>query len=191
MEEFEIKFLEVNVPELEKKLISIGAEKVGEYNYHRIIMDYPDKRLHADHSWIRLRTDGEKTTLTYKQAQMGEKKDRFIGHVGMKEIEIEVEGYEKTFELLKAIGLIVKMEEKNKRIRYRLQDITFDIDFWPEIPAYLEIESTSYEKVKNAANKLGFDSEKGIIGTAGTVYKKYGIDIDEYASITFEGFVKK
>ena len=191
MEEFEIKFLEVDVPELEKKLLAMGADKAGEYNYHRVIMDYPDKRLHADHSWIRLRTDGKHTTLTYKQAQVDKKGDRFMGHVGMKEIEVEVEDYEKAFELLKSIGLTVKTLETNQRIRYQLQDVTFDIDIWPGIPPYLEIESTSYEKVKNAANKLGFDPTKGIIGTAGTVYKKYGIDIDEYSSITFKGFVKK
>ena len=191
MEEFEIKFLEVDVPALEKKFVSIGAKKVGEYDYHRVILDFPDQRLHADRSWIRLRTNGEHTTLTYKQAQMGKSGDRFVGHVGMKEIEVEVENYEKTFALLKAIGLAVKTEERNKRLRYQWQDVTFDIDFWPEIPPYLEIESTSYEKVKDAASKLGFDPKKSIIGTAGTIYKKYGIDIDDYSLITFEKMVKK
>jgi len=191
MEEFEIKFLEVNVPELEKKLLSIGAKKVGEYDYTRVIIDYSDFSLHENHGWIRLRTDGKETTLTYKQAIMGESGDQFLGHIGMKEIEIGVEDYMKTLQLLKAIGLIVKMESKNRRIRYEKEDIVFDIDLWPQIPTYLEIESNSYEKVKNAAQELGFNPDDGIIGTAGTVYKKYGINIDDYSSITFEGMIKK
>ena len=135
MEEYEIKFLEVDVPEVEKKLIQIGAEKVGEYDYLRVILDYPDGALHKKHSWIRLRTDGKEVTLTYKQS----KKDESGNNIGMKEIEVGVEEYEKTLQFLQAIGLIVKMEEKNKRIRYEKGDVVFDIDSWPQIPTYLEI----------------------------------------------------
>jgi adenylate cyclase class 2 len=191
MEEFEIKFLEIDVPELEKKFVEIGAEKVGEYDYTRVIMDYSNFSLHENHSWIRLRTDGKETTLTYKQAMVSKSGDRFVGHVGMKEIEVGVEDYMKTLQLLKAIGLMVKTEEKNRRIRYKKENVIFDIDFWPQIPTYLEIESDSYEKVKNSAQELGFNPENGIIGTAGTVYKHYGINIDDYSSITFEGMIKK
>ncbi len=191
MEEFEIKFLEVDVPELEKKLLSISAVKVGEYNYSRVILCYPDSAMDKRHGWVRLRTDGKETTLTYKESIKEKSADGNIKNIGMKEIEVLVENYEKTFNLMQAIGLKVKINEKNKRIRYQKGDVVFDIDFWPEIPTYLEIESDSYEKVKSAAKDLGFDPEIGIIGTAGSVYKKYGIDIDDYSSITFEGIIKK
>ncbi len=187
MEEFEIKFLEVDVPSLEKKLLAIGAEKAGEYTYSRTLWDYPDKSLDEKDAWVRLRTDGKETTLTYKE-RIGGSDD---GDEGMKEIEIVVENYEKTFELLKAIGLVIKREEGNKRIRYIKGEVVFDIDSWPFIPTYIEIESSSYEKARSAAGELGFDGSQGIIGTAGTIYKKYGFDKDEYSSITFEGMVKK
>jgi adenylate cyclase class 2 len=189
MEEFEIKFLEVNVPELEKKLLEIGAEKVDEYNYIRVLMDYPDERMKDVHSWIRIRTDGEETTLTYKQ-RLGVKPGH-LSDEGMKEIEVVVEDYEKTLQIMKALGLMVTREEKNKRLRYVKGDVVFDIDSWPSIPTYIEIESTSLEKAKDAARELGFNPDIGIIGTAGTVYKKYGFDKDEYSHITFEGMIKK
>jgi len=189
MEEFEIKFLEVDVPELEKKLLKIGAKKVGEYDYSRVLMDYPDGHMKDVHSWIRLRTDGKEATLTYKQ-RLGVKSDDSSDE-GMKEIEVVVENFEKAFEILKAVGLIVIREEKNKRLRYAKGDTVFDIDFWPFIPPYIEIESNSLEKAKEMALELGFNPESGIIGTAGMVYKKYGFDKDEYSSITFEGMVKK
>jgi hypothetical protein len=54
MEEFEIKFLEVDVPKLEKKLFEIGASKVGEYDYTRTNFDYPDLRMKSRHGWVRL-----------------------------------------------------------------------------------------------------------------------------------------
>ncbi len=191
MEEFEIKFLEVDVSKLEKKLLAMGAQKMGEYNYIRVLMDYPDFRMNKVEAWIRIRTDGKESTLTYKKSIKEHPGDRNSKDVGMQEIEVVVEDYQKTFEIFKAIGLVVKREEKNKRVRYQKGDVVFDIDSWPFIPTYLEIESDSYEKAKAAARELGFDSEAGLIGTAATVYKIYGINKDEYSSITFEGLVKK
>ncbi|MEI7709360.1 MAG: CYTH domain-containing protein [bacterium] len=191
MQEFELKFLEVNVPELEKKLLAIGAKKVGEYDYSRALFDYPDFRINKVESWIRLRTDGKETTLTYKKSIKEIPGDQSSKDVGMEEIEVNVSSYDKTYALLKAMGLVIKREEKNKRTRYEKGDVVFDIDSWPFIPTYVEIESSSYEKAKVAAGELGFDPEAGIIGTAAHVYKKYGINKDEYSSITFEGMVKK
>lgn len=192
MEEFEIKFLEVDILELEKKLLNIGAKKIGEYNYHRANFDYPDLSMKKKHGWIRLRTDGTETTLAYKESIKEKLPNGTLKNLGVKEIEVTVDDYNKTYELLKAIGFVIKVEEENKRIRYLKDDIAFDIDSWPFIPSYLEIESSSYEKVNNAARELGLDTEKGIIGSAGTVYKKYGYcDLDEYFLVTFDGMIKK
>jgi len=96
MEEYEIKFLEVNVPELEKKLVKIGAKKVGEYNYSRALFDYPDFRMQKVDSWVRLRTDGKETTLTYKKAIKEKSNDMNSQDVGMNETEIKVDNYKKT-----------------------------------------------------------------------------------------------
>lgn len=191
MEEFEIKFLEVDVPELERKLVSIGAEKVGEYNYMRVLMDYPDFRLNESHSWIRLRTDGTQSTLTYKQVIGSKSDDGSIPDDGMKEIEVIVEDYNKTFEIFKAIGFVVKREEHNRRISYRKGMVVFDIDFWPQIPPYVEIESDSLVNAQNAALELGFDPKDGLICSAKKVYKRYGIDKDEYSYVSFDKMVKK
>ena len=189
MEEFEIKFLEVDVPELEKKLLAIGAKKVGEYNYHRVLLDYPDFRMNKEDSWLRLRTNGKETTLAYKQGIVNIVDNQKI-YSGMKEIETAVDSYEKTLELFKCIGLIVKREEENKRIRYRKGDSVFDIDFWPQIPPYLEVESTSLDKARDAAKELGLDPQQGIMCSAGNIYKKYGYT-DDYVSMTFNGFIEK
>ncbi|MES2315638.1 MAG: CYTH domain-containing protein [Patescibacteria group bacterium] len=191
MEEFEIKFLEVDVPELEKKLLEIGAKKIGEYNYRRVLMDYPDLRMENKHSWLRLRTNGEETTLSYKE-RIGIKENGQVGSDdGMKEIEISVDDYDKTFELLKSIGLIIKREEENKRLRYTKGDAVFDIDLWPQIPPYVEVESTTLENAKKAAREAGFDPEEGLVCSAKQIYKKYGYDLNDYITITFDKFIKK
>jgi adenylate cyclase class 2 len=163
---------------------------VGEYDYTRTNFDYPDLRMKSRHGWVRLWTDGAETTLTYKESIKEKLKDGSEKNLGVKEIEVSVADYQRTYDFLKAIGLVVKVEEKNKRIRYKKGDVVFDIDSWPFIPTYLEIESSSYEKVKAAARELGFKPEDGLIGSAGTVYRKYGYeDLDTYSSVTFEGMI--
>lgn len=191
MEEFEIKFLEIDVPEIEKKLVALGAKKVGEYNYSRVLFDYPDMRMNENHGWVRVRTDGKETTFTYKQRLGVKSDDGSIPDEGMKEIEVFVSDYQKTCEILKSIGLIVKVEEKNKRIRYEKGDTVFDIDFWPQIPPYLEIESVSLALAQNAAKELGLDLKDGMMCSAKQIYKKYGINKEEYSLISFEGMIKK
>lgn len=192
MEEFEIKFLDIEVPALEKKLLEIGAEKVGTYNYIRALFDYPNLSMNERHSWVRLRTDGKETTLTYKEdigikmISSGDSSDS-----RMKEIEISVDNYEKARELLLSMGLVVKREEKNKRIRYVKGNVVFDIDFWPQIPPYVEIESDSLESSRVGARELGFDPKDGLICSAKQIYAKYGFNKDEYSLISFEKMVKK
>ncbi len=181
MEEFEITFFEVNVKELEVKLLEVGAEKVGEYHFRRALFDYPDMRMNAKNSWLRLRTDGQKVTLAYK-SKTGD---------DVKEIEVIVEDYEKTYTLLKSMGLVVKREEENKRIKYQKGNTTFDIDSWPQIPVYLEIESTSIQEARNSAGEVGLDPKDGVITSPLDGYKKYGIDLNEYSVITFEKMIKK
>ena len=191
MEEFEIKFLEVDVPRLEKKLLAIGAEKVGEYKYAIILLDYPDRRLNNSHAWVRLRTDGRETTLAYKQRLGVQSHDASVSDEGMKEIEVKVDSYEKTFELFKSIGLVTKREEKRSRTRYKKNDVVYDIDFWPFIPPYVEIESTSLEKALEAGRELGFDTKDHLVCSAAQIYRRYGMNKDEYSSITPEGMIKK
>ncbi len=188
MEEFEIKFLEVDVPELEKKLLEIGAVKTGEYDYSRALFDYSDTRLNKNHSWVRLRTDGNHTTLTFKSSG---KFDKDNSDVAMQEIETTVDSYDKTSEILKNIGLEIMREEKNKRVRYKKGKVVFDIDLWPQIPPYIEIEAESFEEARKAAAELGFDPTKGLNCTPAKVYADYGINVHDYSLITFDKMIKK
>jgi adenylate cyclase, class 2 len=191
MEEFEIKFLEVNVPELEKKLLVIGAKKVAEYEYSIVLFDYPDFRLDKDHSWLKLRTDGKETTVSFKKRIGVKSSDGSIPDDGMQEIEIIVDDYKKTYEIFKSTGFIIKREQQKNRIRYKKGDAVFDIDFWPRIPPYIEIESNSLENAKKASQELGFDPAKGLICSASNVYVKYGINPNEYITMNFKEFIKK
>jgi adenylate cyclase class 2 len=71
------------------------------------------------------------------------------------------------------MGYINRSYQENKRISYILDDLEIEIDFWPQIPAYIEIEGNSINDVENIVKKLGFNlSETTTINTK-KVYKKY------------------
>ncbi|MDP1706669.1 MAG: class IV adenylate cyclase [bacterium] len=189
MEEIEVKFLDIDLAKIEAKLKEIGAEKTGEYFYKRRVFDFPDWRLDNDHSWLRLRTDGKKTTLTFKK-RIGPKKDGGNDD-GMEEIEIEVDDFEKTAALIMKLGFVEKHYVENKRTRWEKDGVEFDIDSWPNIPPYLEIEAKTWEKVDEAIVWLELNSADKKIFSTHQVYKIHGINVDDYLVMTFETKIEK
>lgn len=191
MEEIEAKFLEVDIPALEKKLESIGAQKIGETLSRITNFDYPDYRLKEDKAWVRLRSEFGKTTLAYKQRLGVTSEDGSTSDEGMKEIEINVSDFDTTRQFLLAIGLIEKFSQERKRIRWTKENVSFDIDTWPLVPPYIEIEGTSWEKLEQLSSDLGFKWGDHFRGSFGQVCQKYGFDDHDYVVFTFEKQIKK
>ena len=61
--EYEIRILEIDIDRVTNTLELLGAKKVGEYFQKRYVYDLNPVQ---NGKWIRLRTNGIKTTLTYK-----------------------------------------------------------------------------------------------------------------------------
>ena len=189
MEEIEIKFLDVDSKSLIKKLEKLGAKRIFETLYRRRVFDYPDLKLNQDNSWVRLRDEGDQITLAFKQRiKPGEKGEN---DQSMQESEITVSDFEETTNILLSIGLIEKGYQENERIRYVLDDIEFDIDSWPQIPIYLEIEAKSWEKVEKAAKLLELNFEDKKIFSTTQVYENYKINLSDYRRVTFQEMILK
>ena len=150
MREIEVKILEINVEEIRKKLLDLGAEKVFEGEIQMTSYDFPDNRLEKKGEFIRLRKLGEKVELCHK----GKKED---SHLKVREeIEITVNDFKDTVKILENIGLVKYYEGNKKRESYKLGKISFEIDFYPLIPPFLEIEAPSEEEVEKYVEKLGY-----------------------------------
>lgn len=174
--EFEIRVLEVDMYEMINKLEKLGAQKVGDWLQRRYVYDFNPKK---ENEWIRLRTNGESTTLTYKNIESETMS-------GTKELEIEVNGFEETNEMLKVLGYEPRGYQENKRIRYILDDTEIDIDSWPLIQPYLEIEGKDEETVNKMIEKLEIDANKITALNCGTIYKKiYNIDYEAIKELKF------
>lgn len=165
--EVEAKFLNIDSSSLRATLQQLGAVMVyAEREMTRENFDYPDKRLEKVGGWIRLRHEGEKITLAYKQLQ-----DRTLH--GTKEIEIEVNDYNQTKELLLNIGLTACSIQETKRELWRLDATEITIDTWPWIPAFCEVEGPDETTVKHVAAQLGLDWSQAVHGSVEVAYQHY------------------
>jgi adenylate cyclase, class 2 len=189
-QEIEVVFLEINKEKIEKKLAEIGAQKVGDIFYRHIAFDYPDYRLEKENSWIRLRDEGDKIILAFKKRLGVSSQDGSTNDEGMEEIEVKVDSYENTALFLQKIGFIQKHQAEKKRTHWRKGETFFDIDTWPEIPTFLEIEAPSWEAITSAVGELGLDPKDQKIFSVNQVYKIYKKDVNDYKKISFSGSVK-
>ncbi len=173
--EFEVKILDVDVDDILGRLKRIGARKVKERKMRRFVYDIsPEKK----NSWIRLRDDGEKNTLTIKEIE-----DDSIS--GTKELEIEVDDFDKTNQLLNKLGFFAKAYQENKRVSFKAEGVDVEIDSWPKIPTYIEIEGRSEKEVEDLVRMLGFGMEDVTSKSVTEIYLNYGIDITEFKELKF------
>lgn len=189
MEEIEVKFLNVDKADIENRLSAIGANKVGEFFYRRQVFDFPGFTLDSQGAWVRLRDEGDRIALGFKK-RIGMSKDGG-SDVGTEEVEVEVKDFDKTKLFLHRIGMIDKFYQENKRTRYEKDGVEFDIDEWPRLNPYLEIESDSWEKIDEAISWLGLDPADKKIYPTHEVYKLAGIRELDYIKMGFDEFVER
>ena len=175
--EYEIRILEIDKEKLIKKLEELGAKLNGKWYQKRYVYNTIPKN---ENEWIRLRTNGEFTTLAYKNV---EKKSLD----GTKELEVKVEDFENTAQILERAGLHHKGYQENKREQYILNGVEIDIDSWPLIPTYVEIEGKGEKEVLDIVELLELDKSKLTALDVQSVYLEvYGIDIGKISKLKFE-----
>ena len=179
--EYEVKILEIDIQGWKEYLEDHGAVKKGEWLQRRKIYDF--KPIHP-HKWLRLRTNGEETTLTIKEILDKTK----VG--GVREVEIAVSDFLKTSQILEELGYVPRSFQENRRTQYIYKDVEFDIDEWPLIPAYLEIEGKSKEIVEMMLKEIALDTSKMTTLDVDSIYLDcYGLKND-YKILTFEEQVR-
>jgi len=174
--EYEARVLEIDKDEIAKKIVELGGKLQGEFDQRRYVYDLNPV---IDNKWIRLRTDGIKTTLTIKH-RTNDKID------GTKELEIEVSDFDDTNKILEELGYKFRAYQENKRTRYTLNGVELDIDQWPLIPPYLEIEGKSEQEINSMIELLAVDKSKITSKGVRLVYEDfYGIDIMPIKELKF------
>ena len=174
--EYEVRILEIDKEEVINKLKDIGAKFCWDQVQRRYVYDFMPK---LDGKWIRLRTNGIKTTLTIKDI-VSSKID------GTRELEVEVSDFDTTNSILNELGYEAKGYQENRRCQYILDDVEIDIDDWPYLPTYLEIEGPSEDRVYEVVKILGFNEKDTITKDVEGIYLDYGYDIKNNYDLKLE-----
>ncbi|HSX02360.1 MAG TPA: CYTH domain-containing protein [Candidatus Saccharimonadia bacterium] len=191
-EEYEVKFLNIDPAAIERRVLELGGAQVFDRVFRRAVFDYADLRLDEQGAWVRVRDEGDKVTFSYKQ-RLGYQKGADINQndQGMLEEEVAVSDFETVCAMLRHIGLVDKFYQENRRVQYRLDGVEIDVDYWPQLPPYVEIEAESWAKVDETIGRLGLDpADKKLFSTT-QVYAQAGIRDKDYRIMTFDRMVKR
>lgn len=164
--EIETRFLDIDKDALITKLHEQGAEDHGEDFLREIVFYDKENTWQDQQKFVRIRENRNGVTLTYKHQEE-------MSIDGTTEIEFAISDREKGKQFLEAVGLVAFREQEKKRHTFTLDNVTIDIDTWPSIPAYVELEGVSEADIKQVAEKLGFDWSKAIFENAKIVIEKY------------------
>ena len=134
--------------------------------------------LFADYT--RVRNEGQKITMSTKihAAHGGVISDQ-------KESCLEISSFRNAVSFLESLGLHQRAYQENQREIWSLNGVHIQIDTWPGMPSYVEIEGSDEAGVCAIAQKLNFDKQieqnkiKSTIASVSHLYSEYfGIDPD-------------
>ncbi len=156
--EIEVKVLDVDLEDMEKRLIDIGAELISKEYQINTLFDTEDKYIEDNlNSYLRIR---ETRDLLNEEVRINLTLKKNIGKEGAREnIEIssQVKNKESMIAILKQLGYKIINEGYKDRISYMYENIRFDLDRWDESTypyPYMEIEVEKKEDLDKAIKLL-------------------------------------
>jgi adenylate cyclase class 2 len=164
--EIEAKFF-CNKTVLKERLSELGATLVkSECMMRRKHFDTPERRLHQIGGWIRLRDEGDKITLAYKQLESHSLGD-------MKEVEIIVDNFQRCEIFLASTGFVFTSYQENQRESWLLNGVKIDIDTCPWLPPLVEVECLDEKKLWAVVAALGLHQDAAFFGGIEIAYMKH------------------
>ncbi|MGH3342377.1 MAG: adenylate cyclase [Carbonactinosporaceae bacterium] len=171
--EYEARILDVDIPAVERRLGDLGASLTAPRRLMRRCVY--DVEAGARGRWIRLRDDGEKIMVTHKRIV-------HEGIGGTEEREALVPDFDAAHAAL-SVALVPRAYQENYRTSYVLDGVMVEIDEWPLIPPYVEVEGPSAEAVTRVAGLLGYTdlTTDHLYG----IYRRYGQELADHRVLAF------
>jgi adenylate cyclase class 2 len=166
--EIEVKFLNVDFEALRHKLKAIGAKCEQPMRLmKRAIIDTPDLKMREVGGYIRVRDEGHRVTLTYKQFD----KTQDLHIASAKEIEVIVSDFDDTVNILLSTGLAMRSLQESKRETWSIGGVEVVLDEWPWLNPYIEIEAGDEDSIRKVASDLDLDWKDAVFGDVMVAYR--------------------
>jgi adenylate cyclase class 2 len=174
--EHEAKVLDIDPEAVTARIMAAGGRQVaGTRLMRRHVYDIVPGDMSK---WIRLRDTGTETTLCVKEIRS----DAIDGTL---EVETAVGDFAAANELLGLLGFTPKSYQENKRTSFLLDNVQVELDEWPLIPPYLEIEGHAKDDVVRVAGLLGYEEDQLTGENTVKVYARYRIDLQTIPDLRF------
>lgn len=155
--EIETKVLDIEKDKIISKLQNLKAKENGSKTKLCVTWFRKIGVKEGEDDWfLRIRSyNDDRHEVTWKA------KSEIIGQVRKhKEINFLIEEPEKLSDLFEEIGLEKYAHQEKFRTSFILDDWQFDIDEYPKMPAFIEIEGKSEDHIKEAMEMLEIKNNK-------------------------------
>lgn len=173
--EYEAKYLDIDPAQIVDRIRAAGGTPCGERLMRRYVYDTVPAQTGR---WIRLRDTGSEVTLCVKEIASD-------AIDGTRETETTVGAFETAHALLGRAGITPRSYQENRRESWLLDGVRLEIDAWPLIPPYLEIEGDDADQVWETARRLSIPDTALTSENTTKVYARYGIDLDTITDLRF------
>ncbi|MFZ1250309.1 MAG: CYTH domain-containing protein [Candidatus Microsaccharimonas sp.] len=177
--EIEAKFLDVVIEDVRASLLRNGAVLEHPMRLMRRVVIEEDHHA-AENSFIRIRDEGDCTTLTFKRRT---KPDGTTTVDSTQELETIVGSFDTAVAIFKEAGWEYLTFQESRRETWQLGEVEVVIDEWPWIKPYIEIEAKTIDAVKEVAAVLGFKWEDAVFGSVDVIYNR------DYPHMTVRGVI--
>ena len=185
--EIEVKFF-IEKKVLEDRLQLLGAKLATPRRLmRRQVFAFPVSLRKANMEQIgRVRDEGDKITMTLKESTI----PRTMSSV--QELEIIVSDYNAAVKILTMSGYEPMTYQENYRTTWAFEGCSIEIDEYPGLRSYAEIEAPSTDELKRVAGLLSIDEKEFMCMSVYDLYaKELGLDakkVRRLPSLTFENF---
>ncbi len=163
--EIEVKFFDVPLADIREKLKLLGAKcKTPERLMRRVVFG-SEANKGMTCTYGRVRDEGNTVTMSAKYSARNNE------ILSQREIELTINNFDDGVALLESFGLAATNRQENKRETWQVENGTLiELETWPQLPTYIEIEGPSVEAIQKVASDLGLDWGKHITDTTGKLY---------------------
>lgn len=166
--EIEVKFTDVDLDDIRKRLSKAQAtiKTPMRLMRRRVFGSEANEKMLCTYG--RVRDEGDVITMSAKFSAVNNVIE------SQKEAQITVDSFENASAILDSFGLIATDYQENKRETWVLLDGTLvELEQWPDLPPYIEIEGKSVAALQEAALLLGLVWENHTTDSTDKLYGRH------------------
>jgi len=168
MKEIERKIFDIIPKAITSKLLKMGAKVVFKGLVRVKYFDTKKGEIRKKHELLRVRKMGD------KKVEICFKCNRKVkdGCKIYDECEFYSSDFDEVSKFFEKLGYLCTCYYEKKRTEFLLKDIKVEMDEYPRIKAFIEIEATDVKKINDLVKKLGLEKNESSSETINEVLKR-------------------